>query len=77
MFDRQRSSKPQLQRQAASKSRQQLETEASQKEVCSCIMSTGTCNSYGSQEGVHAVQARLSELRSTMSKEKAEIAKLM
>lgn len=34
MFDRQRSSKPQLQRKVASKTREQLEADASQKEVC-------------------------------------------
>ena len=34
MFDRQRSSKAQLQRKVASKTREQLETDASLKEVC-------------------------------------------
>ena len=77
MFDRQRSSKPQLQRKLASNTRHQLEVEASQKEVCTCIISVRTCTAFDLLEGLHAVQARLSELRSTMSKEKAEIDKLM
>jgi len=33
MFDRQRSSKPQLQRKVASKAREELEADAAQKEV--------------------------------------------
>ena len=41
MFDRQRSSKPQLQRKVASKTREQLENDASQKEVCILV----TCSS--------------------------------
>ncbi|KAL0023252.1 hypothetical protein WJX79_010991 [Trebouxia sp. C0005] len=53
MFDRQRSSKPQMPRKVASKVREELEVDAAEKE------------------------ARLAELRSTMSKEKQEIDKLI
>ncbi|DBB12400.1 hypothetical protein WJX82_009486 [Trebouxia sp. C0006] len=53
MFDRQRSSKPQMPRKVASKVREELEVDAAEKE------------------------ARLAELRSTMSKQKQEIDKLI
>lgn len=77
MFDRQRSSKPQLQRKVASKTREQLETDASQKEVCPVVFCCTRQRCFLLEAGLHAVQAQLLELRSTMSKEKAEIDELM
>lgn len=73
LFDR---SKPQLQRKVVSKSCEQLETDAAQKEECTLIVSALHAAMWH-RKGLHAVQARLSELRNKMSKEKAEVDKLL
>lgn len=46
MFDRQRSSKPQLQRKVASRTREQLEADAVQKQVCHLLQSAGGASCF-------------------------------
>ena len=75
MFDRQRSSKTQVQRNLASKAREELEADAAGKEV-GVWFDGSQCNDDELCD-TGLLQADLAELRSTMSKEKAEIDKLM
>ena len=79
MLERQRPSHAQLHRKAASRAREQLEADAAEKEV---RFSHACCSVLAAVHVLELIllvfgQARLAELRSTMTKEKQEIAKFM